>query len=244
MKVTWISHRGYKKQAVENTREAFSAATAHGFVALETDLRLTKDRHIVLHHDVSLARLAGIDTSVADMTRAELSEIDLRENGAMGRLMFLDQFLREFPGCSWTFDIKPESAIETIRTLYEWSVSQGMFDLVLAQSKFVLWHETHEELLLSLFPKATCYARESECWKAGLWALVGIPQFSGLKADRVYALPPRLGPIRLYRKGLIERFHRRGARVLAFLPETEGDVRAAFASGADEILTNGLPLLD
>lgn len=178
------------------------------------------------------------------MTRAELSEIVLRENGATGKVLFLDRFLREFPGYSWTFDIKPETAAETIRVLYEWSLKEGILDWIIAQSKFVLWSKDHEDLLLSLFPKATCYARESECWRAGLWALAGIPGLSRLRAGRVYALPPRLGPIPLYRKRLIDRFHRQGARVLAFLPETEADVRAAFAAGVDEILTNGLPLTE
>ena len=213
-------------------------------MALETDLRLTRDRHIVLHHDVSLARLASIDASVADMTRAELSDVVLRANGATGRLLFLDQFLREFPGCSWTFDIKPEGATETIRALHEWALKKGLFDWILAQSKFVLWHESHENFLLSLFPKALCYAREAECWRAGMWALLGLSQFSRLKSDRVYSLPPRIGPIPLYRKALIQRFHRHGARILAFLPEADEDVRAACVAGVDEILTNGLPKME
>lgn len=243
LKVTWISHRGYKENAVENTFEAFSEATSKGFTALETDLRVTRDQHIVLHHDASLARLAGIDTLIADMTRSELSEIVLRERGVSGKLMFLDRFLREFPGCNWTFDIKPENALDTIRSLYNWSRQEGLFDWLMAQSKFVLWQKTHEDYLYSLFPSATCYARERECWRAGLWALLGINQLSGLKRDRVYSLPPRLGVIPLYRRELISRFHDRGARVLAFLPESESDLRDALDSGVDEILTNGLPSL-
>ncbi len=243
MKVAWISHRGYKDNAVENTLEAFTAAISRGFTALETDLRVTRDQQIVLHHDASLSRLAGIDTSIADMTRSELSEVILRDRGASGKLMFLDQFLREFPGCNWTFDIKPENATQTIRTLYDWSRQEGLFDWLIAQSKFVLWQKAHEDYLYSLFPSATCYARERECWRAGLWALLGMTHLSGLRRDRVYSLPPRLGLIPLYRRELIARFHDRGARVLAFLPDSESDIRDALASGVDEILTNGLPSL-
>ena len=47
----WISHRGYKANAVENTGKAFATAVDIGFSALETDLRITKDHQIVLIHD-------------------------------------------------------------------------------------------------------------------------------------------------------------------------------------------------
>ena len=71
----WISHRGYKAHAVENTRAAFEAAVAHGFTALETDLRRTRDGHLVLHHDPTLDRLAGDPRVVAGLTRAQLERV-------------------------------------------------------------------------------------------------------------------------------------------------------------------------
>lgn len=242
MTVKWISHRGYKEHAVENTREAFQAALSCGFFALETDLRLSRDGHIVLHHDADLRRLADTEMLVSDLSREELSHLVLRERGRIGSLLFLDQFIREFPGCAWTFDIKPEKGEETVRALYEWAQSQGFYDLIVAQSKFVLWDEIQEQVLRALFPQVDCYAGERECWRAGLSALCGVPSLGGIKARRVYSLPPRLGPLSLFRPSLIKRFHERGACVLAFLPERDEEVALALEAGVDEILTNGLPV--
>jgi glycerophosphoryl diester phosphodiesterase len=240
--VTWISHRGYKKSAVENTREAFHEAVTHGFSSLETDLRLSRDGHIVLHHDQDLRRLAQSNAKISDLTRKELAAIQLKEGSFLGAVMFLDQFVREYPGCSWTFDIKPEGGADTIRALHTWAKTQGIFDWICAQSQFVLWSASDELLLRALFPKASCYARETECWRAGLSAILGVPELGAMKPGRVYSLPAKLGPLPLFRSAIMNRFHKRHARVLAFLPESESDVRAALDAGVDEILTNGLPL--
>src|SRR4051812_20424790 len=73
----WISHRGFKADAVENTRSAFQLAVGVGFTALETDLRLSSDGHIVLHHDPTLMRLAADGRHVRSLTRRELELVRL-----------------------------------------------------------------------------------------------------------------------------------------------------------------------
>ncbi len=88
-KPVWISHRGFKANAVENTFNAFAAAVDIGFSALETDLRITKDRHIVLIHDKTLSRLANDHRRVIDLTRRELESFRLA-NGE--QFLFFEQF--------------------------------------------------------------------------------------------------------------------------------------------------------
>lgn len=232
----WISHRGFKASAVENTVEAFRAATKLGFQALETDLRLSADGHIVLHHDPTLARLAGLWNPIHTMTRQQLARVDL-VGGA--KLLFLDEFIKEFPGVSWTFDIKPENGDATIRRLHGLAEALGITAWLTAQGKFVAWKAAHEQLLQSLFPGVQCYARERECWRAGLSLIGRMPVLAGIKAGRTYALPPRLGRIPMLVERHVHAIHARGGRVLAFLPETEADARDALRLGVDEILTNG-----
>ncbi len=53
-----IAHRGDTQSALENTLEAFSSALALGVDGIELDVRLTKDRRVVVFHDQSLDRLA------------------------------------------------------------------------------------------------------------------------------------------------------------------------------------------
>ena len=232
----WISHRGYQQEAVENTREAFRAAVAHGFTALETDLRLTRDEHIVLVHDVDLRRLCGLAEPVARLTRKELEAIELAD----GRhFFFLDQFVREFAGSTWTFDVKGETGAETLRSLAAWAKGQALTDWIVAQARFLTWKRGHEQLLHELFPKAVTYARQSECWRAGLAVLAGRSRWGGLQRGRTYAVPPRWRGRSLFTPEVAATYHAQGARVLAFLPGSEAEARAATAAGFDEILTDG-----
>jgi glycerophosphoryl diester phosphodiesterase len=46
-----IAHRGYVKNFKENTIAAFDAALIAGADAIETDVRLTRDNHVVISHD-------------------------------------------------------------------------------------------------------------------------------------------------------------------------------------------------
>jgi glycerophosphoryl diester phosphodiesterase len=237
-KPLWISHRGLGRAAVENTAEAFRAAVAAGFSALETDLRLTADGHVVLNHDPDFRRFAGDPRPVAALTRAEIERLRLGEQGA--RPLFFEEFIEEFASCSWTFDVKPESGAGVLRALDAFVRARGIKDWIIAQSKWLTWRRRDEELLSELFPGAVAYARESECWRAGLALVAHLPALGGIRAGRTYALPPRLGVFEFFRPERLSSLHRRGAKAIAFLPESEHDARAALAAGFDEILTNGL----
>lgn len=231
----WISHRGYCKKAVENTRESFQSAVDMGFTALETDLRITKDRHIVLVHDPTLNRLTGDSRPVSDLTRRELESFRLR-NGE--KLLFLDLFLAGFGEYFWTFDIKPERGEQTIRTLAVWAETSGMKQRIIRQAKFLTWRAGHETLIQDIFPGARFYARKPQCQRAGLAVFSGLPWLGGIQPGRIYALTPVLGPRPLFTKSIVDRYHARKALVVAFLPETDDQARNAIAAGVDEILTN------
>lgn len=61
-----IAHRGYSGRYPENTLLAYQAAYQHGARFMECDLQLTQDRVPVVHHDVSLMRMAGVDLDIRD----------------------------------------------------------------------------------------------------------------------------------------------------------------------------------
>ena len=74
-----IAHRGIhnnKGAAPENSMAAFRAAVEKGF-GIELDIRLTADDQLVVAHDETLKRAAGIDRRVIDMTWQELKEVKL-----------------------------------------------------------------------------------------------------------------------------------------------------------------------
>ena len=232
----WISHRGYKKHCVENTLEAFQEAVSRGFTVLETDLRLCRDGHIVLSHDATLKRLCDDEREIASLSRDQLRRIPL---GGGARLLFFDEFMEAFPGCRWILDVKPEHGEETIKKLSEWAQKNDKTDLLRSRAGFLVWKSGHKHLTKKLFPGAVFYAGKRECIRAGLAVLVGLPALGGFKKGKTYSLTPRLGNVELYRESIVTVYRRRGARLLAFLPENEEETKRALRLNFDEILTDG-----
>lgn len=60
-----IAHRGAPAETVENTHTAFVAALRSGAHMVETDLQLTLDGQLVIHHDADTKRLMGTRLVIA-----------------------------------------------------------------------------------------------------------------------------------------------------------------------------------
>ncbi len=72
-----IAHRGASADAPENTLAAVKLAWAQQADAVEVDLYLSKDRQIVVSHDPTTKRTAGVDRNVQDQTLTELRALDV-----------------------------------------------------------------------------------------------------------------------------------------------------------------------
>ena len=236
--ILWTSHRGFHQQHVENTMGSFTAAVRAGFTSLETDLRTTLDGHIVLHHDAGMSKTSGEGKNIHGITIKEFKATRLLD-GQHG--MDLQEFMDAFGSCQWIFDIKPESAQETIDGLQSLCDERGGSEWLLENTRFLLWSRSHESYLKSLFPKADILANEWECHRAGVCSLVGLGFMSGIEKGRAYALPPKFLGIRLLKKRILKAYRSRGAKVIAYLPEGEEELDTAILAHVDEILTNGLP---
>ena len=70
------AHRGWCGKYPENTMEAFRAALTLDIDQIETDVRITKDGHLVLIHDATVDRTTNGTGKVCDMTLAELKQLD------------------------------------------------------------------------------------------------------------------------------------------------------------------------
>ena len=71
------AHRGDRKKNPENTMPAFYASLEAGVDMIETDIHLTKDGHLIIMHDRSALRTAGVDRFVDEMTLDEVKELDV-----------------------------------------------------------------------------------------------------------------------------------------------------------------------
>lgn len=70
------AHRGSSGDAPENTLRSFKLGMDRGADWIETDVRRTADGELVLIHDSTTGRTAGINLKVSDSSLAELQTLD------------------------------------------------------------------------------------------------------------------------------------------------------------------------
>jgi glycerophosphoryl diester phosphodiesterase len=69
------AHRGSSKQHPELTKVAYKAAIDEGADGFECDVRVTKDKQLVLWHDSDMQRVAGNSARIADSNFAEIKRL-------------------------------------------------------------------------------------------------------------------------------------------------------------------------
>ena len=69
-----IAHRGLHYNYLENTLGAFKEAIKNNYI-IELDVRLTKDKKVIVFHDNNLFRITGINKNINESTYEELKEI-------------------------------------------------------------------------------------------------------------------------------------------------------------------------
>lgn len=124
-----LAHRGCRELAPENSIASFDLALEQGAHALETDLHITKDRHIVCFHDDTVDRMTDGSGEVKDMTLAELKALALvggngTKNYPTQHIPTLDEFftrykerayfLLELKSPSWTSEDDIKLLRETV----------------------------------------------------------------------------------------------------------------------------------
>ena len=78
-KRVWVAaHRADLVYSPENSIQALENAIFFGADIIETDVRLTKDGHIVIMHDYSVDRTTNGTGYVADLTLEEIKKLRLK----------------------------------------------------------------------------------------------------------------------------------------------------------------------
>lgn len=107
------AHRGWKSKYPENTLLAFRKALEYGVQMLEFDLRLTKDKVVVVIHDQTVDRTTNGTGKVQDFTLEEIKKLDAGQGEEIPTLKELCELITQFPNVLLNVEIKPnEHAIE------------------------------------------------------------------------------------------------------------------------------------
>lgn len=82
-----VGHRGARAYETENTIDSFRKAIELGANAIEFDVRMTKDKRLILCHDDNLKRVFGVDIRIVEATLKELKTL------TEGKITTLDEAL-------------------------------------------------------------------------------------------------------------------------------------------------------
>jgi glycerophosphoryl diester phosphodiesterase len=228
-----IAHRGSSGERPENTCSAFERAIEQSADMIETDLHLSRDAVVVIHHDAELDRL-GLPGEIRDRTAAELAGL----NAAPGRatpegmptlLEILDRFA---PRIEFNLELK----IGTERPY------DGIEDIVVgAVEARGLMHR----ILFSSFYDDVLQRMRQRSPEARIARLVSprAPQALFEHAARVAA--EAINPhVSLVEQRLVEEAHERGLRVYPYTANARAEMIRLLDCGVDGLITNYPALLN
>ena len=236
------AHRGAASERPENTLPSFARALELGADALETDLHLTADGHVVASHDATLARMAGSPVTIRRATLAELQRCDVgwgfvdadggRPFAGRGvRVPTLAELLDAFPGVTWNVDVKQRAP----------AMVGPVLDLLRRK-------RAEERVLVASFSGATLRAVRAAGYpgRTGL-ALADTLRLYGTPAAALRAwplrgsaaqVPPRARALRLDTPGFVAKCHALGLRVDYWTINDPTEAERLLGLGADGIMTD------
>jgi glycerophosphoryl diester phosphodiesterase len=241
------AHRGAAAEEPENTLPSFARALEHGADALETDVHVTSDGHVVASHDPDGARMTGVGAAIRRTPLAEVQRWDAGWGFLRGgarpfagkgyRIPTLEELLAAFPHTLVNIDIKQHdaAAVDTVvallrRLRVEERVLVASFSSrVLARARRIGWRG------------ATALGRED------VLRVLALPAFAQQLAARIPWLdlrgraaqvPVQAGRIRLATPSFLAKCRALGVRVDYWTINDPAQARALLDLGADGIMTD------
>ena len=238
---TLYAHRGASLELPENTLEAFQLALELGADAIETDAHLTRDGHVVLSHDPTGGRMAGVPRAIRDASLDEVQSWDVGARftprgaplGRPFRIPTFDAALAAFPDTVFNVDAK-----------------QTAPDMIPALLRCVRVAHAVNRVRIASFAtqnlkrtRALGYEGETGLGGPELARIMFAPRFAldwVRPAGHAAQVPRRMYGITFASQPAIDRMHRVGVRVDFWTIDDPVDAKRLFAMGADGVMTDDI----
>ena len=229
-----IAHRGDATSAPENTIPAFKKALNLGADGIELDVRLTKDRKLVVFHDRVLGRTSAGSGPVNHYTQDEMRNLDVGSwfgpEFQGERVPTLDEVFESLPG-SYLINVEMKAIMTGMRF-----IAHKVAEVVRRHAR---WDAT---LVASFNPISLWELRKIEprILRGYIWSRrhpfpIRSRCFSPLVQANWYDPANDSYNNKLHRK-----FHSRGARVLAWDVDFDQDLQRMAEARLDAIVTDSL----
>ncbi len=243
-----VAHRGSSHVNPEHTLDAYVAALDEGADALECDVRLTADGHLVCVHDRDLRRTASNRGLVSTMDLAELNELDFSawknpwadlddeapdRDEELGRVLTLRKLLETVAD----YDRRVEIAIETKHpTRFGGLVEKRLVEMLRAFG----WEEAGSPARVMSFSftalqrverLAPDVQRVQLVDRASLWPMLR------RVVSRDTVMGPGMPMVREHRR-MVEGLARRGHPLHVWTVNTEADLDLCLELGVRAVITD------
>jgi len=106
-----FAHQGGADEFPENTMKAFEAVAGLGFRYIETDVQVTSDGVVVVHHDDSLDRTTDRSGVIANLPWSVVKEARVHDSEPVPRL---DETIDALPEMRFNIDPKIDAAVDPL----------------------------------------------------------------------------------------------------------------------------------
>ncbi|MBX3233795.1 MAG: hypothetical protein KIT84_08990 [Labilithrix sp.] len=236
------AHRGASFELPENTLESFALALSLGADAIETDAHMTRDGRVVLSHDATGERAAGVARAIADASWSEVRRWDMGARftprragvfapGVVYRMPLLEEALEAFPGILFNVDAKQTSP-----------------DMIPALLRAIRAQKAEGRVRIASFSgrnlaraRALGYAGETGLSPNEVARLMFVPR-AALKwmrpSGHAAQVPRRAYGVQFASQAAIDRFHIVGLRVDFWTIDDPAEAQRLFGMGADGVMTD------
>ncbi len=229
-----IAHRGASAEAPENTFAAFERAIRQGADAIELDVRISRDRELVVIHDSSLRRTTNGKGHVRDLTVAELKQFDA---GAWFDQPFIGE---RIPTLSEVFELVDERVGINIemKSVRRKKDAERVIDRSL---EIIRKYDAEDYVLLSSFQHSLVRLANRLNPRVTTGVIYDPLRHGGRAPAK---LVERAGAavfvtnFRLLRRHMVADLHRRNIIVSAYTINTERSLRRCLSLGVQGLVTN------
>ena len=223
-----VAHRGTSGELPENTLPAFERAIEQSADMIETDLHLSRDGVVMIHHDAELERLGG-EGEIRDHTAADLARLDAAPGSELTlRMPTLDEILDLF-GERIAFNLELKVGVDDVP--YE-----GLEDLAISAA---LDRGLLQRMLYSSFYDPVLARLRERSAEARIALLISprAPVAIFERAARVGA--EAINPeVSLVTADLVAEAHAAGLKVYPYTANERAEMERLLDCGVDGLITN------
>ena len=233
--VVAMAHRGFSRDGLENTLQAFAAAVDLGYTYVETDVHVTSDGVLVSFHDDTLDRVSDATGLIRELAWSQVSQARIGDQP----VPLMDDLFGNWPDLRLNIDCKHISAAPALAEAIE---KHAAHDRVLVAS---FDDRTRDEVLRRLSKPVATSAGSARTRQAVIASKAKLRPVVRRALAPVDALqvPHRQGRVTVVTRSFVQMAHALGKQVHVWTINDADGMHELLDLGVDGLISDRADLL-